>query len=62
MNPQYLPVAATLLNNALLVNGEWQEIWTFNYCDVDIDVPMEFQADGGGGAYFQSKIDLKVVK
>ncbi|WP_394755763.1 tetratricopeptide repeat protein, partial [Rhodoferax sp.] len=58
-SPQYLPVAATLLKDALLVKGEWQEIWTINYCGVDINVPMEFQADGGGGAYFQSKFDQK---
>lgn len=59
VNPQYLPVAATLLKDTLLVKGSWQEIWTINHCGTDIDIPMEFQADGGGGAYFQSKIDSK---
>ncbi len=53
--PQYVPVTAMLLKDAVLVKGDWQETWTVNYCGVDIEVPLEFQADGAGGAYFQTK-------
>lgn len=53
--PEYVPVDAVLLKDAVLVKADWQETWTVNVCGTEVDVPVEFQADGGGGAYFQTK-------
>lgn len=48
----YLPVDAVFLRNAILVQGRWQERWTFKACTKTVSVPVDFTADGGGGAFF----------
>lgn len=52
--PVFLPVDAALLKDVVLVQGDWQETWVIDVCGTSVDVPLEFQADGGGGAYFQT--------
>jgi|GEM_PF-2252886 len=54
----FLPVEATLLKDVVLVQGDWQETWVIDVCGTPVDVPIEFQADGGGGAYFQTQQKL----
>lgn len=54
-NATYLPVQSKLLDNFYLISGQWQETWTYDACGKSISVPLEFQADGLGGAYFQTK-------
>ncbi len=56
-NAVYLPVEAKLLDNFYLISGQWQETWTYNVCGKMVAVPIEFQADGLGGAYFQTKLN-----
>ena len=48
----YLPVDAVYLKNAVLIKGNWQERWTLDVCGNTAAVPVDFSADGGGGAYF----------
>lgn len=31
--------------------GSWEEIWTFRVCNRQAEVPIQFKADGTGGAY-----------
>lgn len=35
--------------------GEWKEIWAVKACDMDLEVPITFTADGSGGAYMVVK-------
>ena len=35
--------------------GSWTESWRFTVCGVAVDVPIEFRADGDGGAYTDVK-------
>jgi hypothetical protein len=35
--------------------GSWSEIWRFHTCGRTLDVPVEFRADGDGGAYTNIK-------
>ncbi|WP_194270700.1 tetratricopeptide repeat protein [Glaciimonas soli] len=56
-NAIYLPTEAKLLDNFYLISGQWQETWTYNVCGKMVAVPIEFQADGLGGAYFQTKLN-----
>jgi len=35
--------------------GSWTEIWRFTTCGKSLDVPVEFRADGDGGAYTNVK-------
>lgn len=37
--------------------GSWTEIWQFRTCGKLVDVPIEFRADGDGGAYSDIKED-----
>lgn len=39
--------------------GSWTETWRLTVCGRSFDVPVEFRADGDGGAY--TKIDAKAV-
>jgi hypothetical protein len=34
--------------------GNWSEIWHFTVCDYDVGIPINFRADGSGGAYFDA--------
>jgi TPR repeat protein len=56
-NKTYLPVDAVFLRSAILVQGDWQERWTYEVCGKTVSVPVDFTADGGGGVVFsvQSK-------
>lgn len=53
--PTFLPVEAALLKDVVLVRGDWQETWVIDVCGTAVEVPLEFQADGGGGVYFQTQ-------
>lgn len=33
-------------------SGSWREVWTFTVCDRTVEVPINFTADGLGGANF----------
>lgn len=35
--------------------GSWTEVWRFRTCGRSFDVPVEFRADGDGGAYTEVK-------
>ncbi|MEE4206358.1 MAG: hypothetical protein V2I39_08700 [Erythrobacter sp.] len=37
--------------------GSWREVWSFGVCGRVVDVPVEFTADGDGGAYTNVKAD-----
>ena len=50
-NKTYLPVDAVFLRSAILVQGRWQERWTYEACGKTVSVPVDFTADGGGGAF-----------
>jgi hypothetical protein len=34
--------------------GNWSEIWHFTVCDYDVAIPINFRADGSGGAYYDA--------
>jgi len=53
-NAVYLPAAQHQLATVFLIAGNWQEKWVFDACGKTVAVPMEFQADGMGGATFQA--------
>jgi hypothetical protein len=43
--------------------GSWSEVWQFETCGKTFDVPVEFTADGDGGAYTNIKsADLAAVR
>lgn len=50
----YLPVAVGPLVNAYLIEGQWQERWTFSGCGLEVPVLLSFKADGSGGASFEA--------
>lgn len=52
--PVYVNVSSALLKDVVLIQGDWQETWAIDLCGTSVEVPLEFQADGGGGAYFQT--------
>lgn len=52
----YLPTSSHDLQNVDLIAGNWQETWSFDACGKAIDVPIEFQADGFGGASYYTRI------
>ena len=52
----YLPATQHQLATVFLIAGNWQEKWTFDACGKTVSVPVEFQADGMGGATFQVKV------
>jgi TPR repeat protein len=46
----WLPLAVPELQRAYLMQGSWQEIWTYDVCGAETGVLLEFTADGLGGA------------
>ncbi|GGY05448.1 tetratricopeptide repeat protein [Paludibacterium paludis] len=54
-NAVYLPVEAPLLKDALLIKGNWQEIWEFDVCGKATPVTLNFEADGMGGSAYQTQ-------
>jgi hypothetical protein len=50
----YLPVPVGPLVNAFLIEGQWQERWTFSGCGLEVPVLLSFKADGIGGASFEA--------
>jgi TPR repeat protein len=53
-NAVYLPATQPQLQKLYLITGNWQEKWVFDACGKSVEVPVEFQADGLGGAKFQA--------
>jgi len=56
---EYLPYATPQLARAYLVRGKWQERWTWDVCETKVETPIEFTADGLGGARFVSRAAAK---
>lgn len=46
----YLPLKSRHLQNRVLVKGTWDEKWTFSVYGRDVQVTLNFKADGMGGA------------
>lgn len=46
----YLPLKSRELQNRILIKGTWDEKWTFFVNGTDVQVDLNFQADGMGGA------------
>ncbi len=51
----FLPVSVQPFDHFYLVEGHWEETWTFKVGNTSVDVPIDFQADGLGGANYQTK-------
>jgi hypothetical protein len=51
----YLPVPEAPFQHFYMLQGNWQETWTFDVGGMQVEIPIEFQADGLGGAYYQAK-------
>lgn len=51
---EYLPIESSVLRNFYLIKGNWRESWEVDVCGRVVSVPVEFQADGLGGANFQA--------
>ncbi|HEY5336827.1 MAG TPA: hypothetical protein VIJ85_01380 [Rhizomicrobium sp.] len=39
----------------------WSETWTYQVCDTQISIPIDFTPDGHGGAYFSAHSDGAIV-
>jgi hypothetical protein len=53
---EWLPLKQPLLANTFPLKGTWTEDWTVNLCNASYTVPMQFQADGLGGAYHTTRL------
>ncbi len=51
-NAFYLPLKSRNLQNRVLIKGTWDEKWTFSVCGKEVQVDINFKADGMGGATF----------
>jgi hypothetical protein len=58
---EYLPLKEPGMAQAYLVRGKWQELWTYDVCGANVEVPIEFVADGMGGATFTTRPGQRVV-
>jgi hypothetical protein len=54
----YLPVPEAPFQHFYLLQGTWQETWTFDVGGTQVSVPIDFQADGLGGAYYEAKATI----
>jgi hypothetical protein len=53
---EWLPLKHPLVANSYPLKGHWTEAWTVMLCKAAYPVPMQFQADGLGGAYHNTKV------
>lgn len=56
---EYMPYATPQLARAYLVRGKWLERWTWDVCGTKVETPIEFTADGLGGARFLGRAAAK---
>jgi hypothetical protein len=42
--------------------GTWSEIWHFTVCGYDAAIPINFRADGSGGAYYEAGSGVTIKK
>jgi hypothetical protein len=47
---EYLPLNGTMVAETYLVKGRWTENWTFQACERQVIVKLDFTADGWGGS------------
>lgn len=52
-SPVYLPVKVGALVDTYLISGTWTETWTLAGCGAEVDIKINFTADGWGGAKFK---------
>jgi hypothetical protein len=43
---------AYVFRNGRLVDGKWSETWTLDRCGKNVDIRLDFEADGRGGTTF----------
>lgn len=53
-NAVYLPSKVPGYERAYLIEGVWEEDWTYTSCDKSVSLRVRFNADGLGGARFAS--------
>lgn len=52
---EYLPIDIPELLSTFLLRGNWEETWEIELCGKSTSIPIEFTADGMGGAKFKIK-------
>jgi TPR repeat protein len=53
---EWLPLKHPLIANTYPLKGHWTEEWTVILCNAPYTVHMQFQADGLGGAYHNTRV------
>lgn len=56
-NAQYLPNTRQPFRESYLLQGSWNEIWTFEGCGKSVPLKVSFSADGWSGARFTVAVE-----